>query len=93
MLCSVVVPTYKEKLNLRPLITRTFAALEPTRLKGRVELIVVDDNSADGSQEEVETLAREGFPCRIVVRTKGETRTRGSVFSSPPSQSAACPRL
>jgi dolichol-phosphate mannosyltransferase len=69
MECSVVVPTYKEKLNLRPLITRTFAALDKTRLKGKTELLVVDDNSRDGSQEEVEALAREGFPCRIIVRT------------------------
>lgn len=70
MQCSVVVPTYKEKLNLRPLITRTFAALEGTPLRGQVELLVVDDNSGDGSQQEVEALAREGFPCRIIVRTK-----------------------
>ncbi len=81
MLCSVVVPTYKEKLNLRPLITRTFAALDKTRLKGKVELLVVDDNSGDGSQQEVEALAREGFPCRIIVRTKGEASLRLSALS------------
>jgi glycosyltransferase involved in cell wall biosynthesis len=58
MLCSVIVPTYKEKLNLRPLITRVFAALDKTKLKNQVELIVVDDNSNDGSKEEVEALAK-----------------------------------
>ncbi len=70
MLCSVIVPTYKEILNLRPLITRTFAVLEKTKLRGQVELIVVDDNSNDGSKEEVEQLAKEGYNCRIIVRTK-----------------------
>ncbi len=69
MLASIVVPTYKENLNLRPLITRVFAALAATPLAGKVELLVVDDNSNDGSQQEVEALAREGHPCRIIVRT------------------------
>lgn len=58
MRCSIIVPTYKEKLNLRPLITRVFAALEKTKLRQQVELIVVDDNSNDGSKEEVEALAK-----------------------------------
>jgi len=69
MLATVVVPTYKEKLNLRPLITRVFAAINADpALRGQVELIVVDDNSRDGSQEEVEALSKQ-YPCRIIVRT------------------------
>ena len=34
-----------------------------------MELIVVDDNSRDGSVEEVDVLKEEGYNIRIIVRT------------------------
>ncbi|KAK9454396.1 nucleotide-diphospho-sugar transferase [Dipodascopsis uninucleata] len=65
---SVIVPAYHEKPNIRPLTERLFAALEET---GQVtELIFVDDNSRDGSVEEVDKLASEGYNVQIIVRTK-----------------------
>ena len=69
---SVIVPAYREASNLRPLVTRIFAALRrpespvPAQL---VEIIVVDDNSRDGSVEVVDSLQREGYNVRIIVRT------------------------
>lgn len=65
---SVIVPAYKEKLNIKPLTTRLFAALgnEGSRT---TELIFVDDNSQDGSVEEVEKLEKQGYNTRIIVRT------------------------
>ncbi|KAI0916280.1 dolichol-P-mannose synthesis [Taiwanofungus camphoratus] len=69
---SVIVPAYKEASNLRPLATRIFAALRrpdspvPAQL---VEVIVVDDNSRDGSVEVVHALQQEGYNVRIIVRT------------------------
>lgn len=66
---SVIVPAYKEKLNIKPLTTRLFAALgnEGTET---TELIFVDDNSQDGSVEEVEALQKQGYNVKIVVRTE-----------------------
>ncbi|AQZ12000.1 DPM1 (YPR183W) [Zygosaccharomyces parabailii] len=65
---SVIVPAYKEKLNIKPLTTRLFAALgnEGSR---KTELIFVDDNSQDGSVEEVEKLQKQGYNVKIIVRT------------------------
>jgi dolichol-phosphate mannosyltransferase len=65
-LIFVVVPTYKENANLRPLVTRIFAAAGKSERQLRV--LVVDDNSRDGSRETVDSLKREGFACDIVVR-------------------------
>jgi dolichol-phosphate mannosyltransferase len=59
------VPTYREAENLRPLAERVFAA---TRAAGiEAELIIVDDNSQDGSKEIIQDLAWD-YDIRIHVR-------------------------
>ncbi len=65
---SIVVPAYHEKLNIKPLTTRLFAALGTADSK-KTELIFVDDNSNDGSVEEVEALKKQGYNVDIIVRT------------------------
>jgi dolichol-phosphate mannosyltransferase len=68
---SIIVPAYKEKLNLRSLTTRIFAAFNDSESPipaENVEVIIVDDNSRDGSVEEVEALRDEGYNIRIIVR-------------------------
>ena len=70
---SVIVPAYKENGNIRPLVTRIFTALR--RIDSPVpaeqtEIIVVDDNSRDGSFETVSALRQEGYNVRIIVRTE-----------------------
>lgn len=69
---SVIVPAYKENGNIRPLITRIFDALRTSDSPvpaEQVEVIIVDDNSRDGSVENVQALQREGYNVRIIVRT------------------------
>ena len=69
---SVVVPAFRENGNLRPLVTRIFGALSQAGSPvspHEVEVIVVDDNSRDGSVETVDDLRREGYNVRIIVRT------------------------
>lgn len=64
---SVIVPAYHEKLNIKPLTERLFKALGNE--SKTTELIFVDDNSKDGSVEEVEALQKRGYNVKIIVRT------------------------
>eukprot|EP01090_Pellita_catalonica_P013550 TRINITY_DN3253_c0_g1_i1.p1 TRINITY_DN3253_c0_g1~~TRINITY_DN3253_c0_g1_i1.p1 ORF type:complete len:267 (-),score=53.42 TRINITY_DN3253_c0_g1_i1:111-911(-) len=64
---TIVVPTYEEKENLKPLTERLFAALKKARIDTKSEMIVVDDNSNDGSEEVINSLS-DSYNVRIIVR-------------------------
>jgi dolichol-phosphate mannosyltransferase len=61
---SIVVPTFNERDNVRPLVEAIAAALGATRW----ELIFVDDDSPDGTYLEAAAVAREGWPVRCIRR-------------------------
>ena len=65
---SVIVPTYREAENLPLLVPRVAEALRSADLAA--EIIIVDDNSNDGSVEAVAALQAQGHPVRILVRTE-----------------------
>lgn len=71
---SVVVPTYDEVDNIRPLCERLFAATNEAGLTA--DLLIMDDESKGTAETEkiVAALKAEGFPIRIYVRRKGEGR-------------------
>jgi dolichol-phosphate mannosyltransferase len=62
---TVVVPTYREAENIPILAQRLFAALEAANISG--EMIIVDDNSRDGTVEAVDALAK-AHPIRLITR-------------------------
>ena len=76
MIASIVIPTYKECANLNELITRIFEAIAKEQgpssssslTPSNVEVIVVDDNSQDGSEQIVNELGKK-YNARIIVRT------------------------
>ena len=63
---SIVVPTYQEADNLRVLIPRVFAALRSAGVEA--EMIIVDDNSQDGT-ERIIAEAAATHPVRLITRT------------------------
>lgn len=73
---SVVVPTYNETLNIRPLCERLFKSLRSVASNLSAELLIVDDESAGSKQtiDIVNELAKEGYPIRIHARTKAQGR-------------------
>jgi dolichol-phosphate mannosyltransferase len=60
---SIIVPTYKEKDNIAVLVERIDRSLADIGY----ELVIIDDNSADGSEELVTGLAQK-YPVKIIVR-------------------------
>jgi len=64
---SIVVPTYNEKGNMEPLLTGLARTLDEAGIK--YEVIIMDDNSPDGTADEVERLQLAGLTeVRCVVR-------------------------
>jgi dolichol-phosphate mannosyltransferase len=63
---SIVVPTYNEAGGIEKLVTTLRDVFAANGLDG--EIIVVDDNSPDGTGEIVDRLEREGFPVRCLHR-------------------------
>ena len=61
---SIIVPSYNERDNVRPLLERISAALAGCDY----EIIIVDDNSRDGTIDIVNSLT-DTYPVQLLVRT------------------------
>lgn len=61
----VVVPTYNESSNIRELVTRFFRYVDD------VHLLVIDDDSPDGTAEICKTL-QPSYPNLLLVQRKGQ---------------------
>ena len=62
---SIIVPTFREAANIPSLAERIHAALSDSGIAW--ELLLIDDNSEDGSEAVVAELARR-LPVRLVTR-------------------------
>jgi dolichol-phosphate mannosyltransferase len=75
---TFVIPTYNEAENLPEVLPRVCGAL--ARADFPFEVLVVDDDSPDGSAEVVERLsARDGFPLRV-LRRRGQRGLASAVI-------------
>jgi dolichol-phosphate mannosyltransferase len=59
----VVIPTYDERENLEPIVSRLHAAVPAA------DVLVVDDNSPDGTGEIADRLARDDERIQVLHRT------------------------
>ncbi len=62
---SVIVPTYNERDNIEELVARLSKALSEAGVT--YEIVIVDDNSPDGTAELARSLSRN-YPIKVVVR-------------------------
>ena len=62
---SIVVPTYNDRENVRPLCQGIGSAIDNL---WDYEIIIVDDNSPDGTQDVVRELAVENARIKLLAR-------------------------
>jgi dolichol-phosphate mannosyltransferase len=65
---SIIVPTYQEVKNLQPLAEMIKQALQKMP-EENYEILIMDDNSQDGSIEKIVEINKE-HPIKIITRTK-----------------------
>lgn len=74
---SVIVPALNEAENLKQLLPRIHTVL---RFR-RYEVIVVDDNSRDGTEDVCCEAAGNGIPVRLIVREQPRDGLSGAVLA------------
>jgi len=74
---ALAIPTLGEAENIRPLLERVGQVLDPLGID--YEILVVDDDSCDGTVEIVEALTRRDPRIRLLVR-KGERGLSGAIL-------------
>ena len=62
---SVILPTFNEFENIKIIVPRILDVLSDSRLEG--EVVIVDDDSPDGTSDAAVRLARD-YPVRVYVR-------------------------
>lgn len=72
---SIIVPTYKEAKNLPELVSR-IAALDFSQ---PFELIIVDDDSQDGTEEIIETLRRAHPWIRLMTQKESRSLSKAVI--------------
>ena len=64
---SIIVPTYNESSNISTLVQRIHTVCLKSNIKE--EIIVVDDNSPDGTAKIAQELSKK-YPVKVLLRTK-----------------------
>jgi dolichol-phosphate mannosyltransferase len=73
---ALIIPTLNEAGNIEPLLARIRAALDPEEIN--YEVIIVDDGSADGTQQTVRACSQMDPRIRLLER-RGEKGLSGAV--------------
>ena len=74
---ALVIPTLRESANIRAVLDHTRSVLNPLQIP--YEIIVVDDDSDDGTGDIVSAIASEGPHVRLIVR-KGAKGVAGATL-------------
>jgi dolichol-phosphate mannosyltransferase len=74
---ALAIPTLREAGNIPVLLDRVRAALDPLKLN--YEILIVDDDSQDGTEEIVTEIARTDPRIRLLVR-KGKRGLSGAIL-------------
>jgi len=63
---SIILPTYNESGNITKLINSIYT--QPGLKSYKLEFIVIDDDSPDGTAQQVQKLVKQNLPVKLLVR-------------------------
>ncbi len=78
---SVVVPAYRERDHIADTVAALRTALEPVRLTGGLEIVIVDDGSGDGTADAARAAGADVVLEQPENRGKGAAVRRGALAS------------
>jgi dolichol-phosphate mannosyltransferase len=84
---SVIIPTYKEANNIPVLVKQIDDALRCKNI--RYEVVIIDDNSDDGTVEAVDALKNK-YPVSLIVRTNARGLSSAVVEGIRQAQGNVC---
>ena len=67
---TIVTPTFNEVENIRDLLARVWAAVEPLKDKYRFEYLLIDNDSTDGTQQLLRTLAASDKRIKLIFNLR-----------------------
>lgn len=70
----VIIPTYNEKENIKEIIEKVFST------SGSTHILIVDDNSPDGTAQIVEDLQQNKFPERLHILKRAGKQGLGTAY-------------
>lgn len=72
--CLVIIPTYKEKENIEKIIRKTFS------LEKAFDILIIDDNSPDGTADIVKNLIKDEFSDRLFIEERAGKLGLGTAY-------------
>ena len=66
----VIIPTYNERENIEPIIKETLKQQKKLAKKTELHLLIVDDNSPDGTAQIVKKLQKEHKKLHLLINDK-----------------------
>lgn len=67
---TILTPTFNEVENIRDLLDRVWAAVEPLKDKYRFEYLLIDNDSTDGTQQLLRTLAAADKRIKLIFNMR-----------------------
>ena len=71
---SIVIPTYNERENISKILEKLRKSLRSIRY----EVVFVDDNSPDGTSEEIQVFMKKSGNVHLIRRSREERSFRSS---------------
>jgi len=78
---SLVSPTFNELENLEELLRRVWVAVEPLQDRYNFELILIDNDSTDGTQDRLRNMAARDKRVKVILNARNFGHIRSPLYA------------